>query len=230
MKKLILILLAHLIIAPAFAQRKGNFGLFLGGSYYMGDLNYSTHFYQPSFAGGILYRHDFNDRHSAKMSFYYGGLKATAGGNGYLDYVGNQPLGQFSTSVMEIAMMYEFNFLPFNTKRTKENFSPYVAAGAGFAMTQYANPLVLPMGIGLRYNINDRMGVGCFWETRVMFIDHLDRVTNNNQSLTSGSFNMDDPPKSSLNNNDFYNFFGVYLTYKVFEFLEDCPAYEKTSW
>lgn len=228
MKKLILILLVQLLILQVSAQKKGNFGIFLGGSYYMGDLNYSQHFYSPSFAGGVLYRHDFDDRHSAKMSFYYGGLKAEAGGNEYLDYYGNRDLGSFSTSVMEVALMYEFNFLPFNSKRTKENFTPYVSTGFGFEMSNYANRCVLPMGLGIRYNINDRMGVGCFWEMRILFKDDIDRVVNGNFSYSESSFKED--ITSNLNNNDFYNFFGVYLTYKIFEFLEDCPAYEKTSW
>lgn len=234
MKKLILILLVQLLLLPISAQKKGNFGVFAGGSYYMGDLNYSKHFYMVSPAAGVLYRHDFNDRHSAKMNLYYGGLKAASQGDGYRDWIGTQELGSFSSQVLEIAMMYEFNFLPFNTKKRKENFTPYVSAGLGFSMffgdyqTNVHQP-VLPMGLGLRYNINDRMGVGCFWEMRYLFRDDMDRVINGDLNINNPN-NMEVDKDFGLNNNDFYNFFGVYLTYKIFEFLEDCPAYEKTSW
>jgi len=229
MKKLILILLAQILMITVSAQRKGNFGVFLGGTYYMGDMNYGKHFYSPSFAGGALYRHDFDDRHAAKMSLYYGGLKGTFGGDAYRNSMTGQEFGSFSSQVLEIAMMYEFNFLPFNNIPTKENFTPYVSTGIGFAMIQNEfgtpNRFVWPMGLGIRYNINARMGVGCLWEMRMLFRDDLDGAIN---GYDAGTFHIDNT--IGINNNDFYNFFGLYLTYKIFEILEDCPAYEKTTW
>lgn len=219
MKRILVVLLVQIIIMPIFAQRNGNFGIFFGGSYYMGDLNDSKHFYKPSMNFGILYRHDFDDRHSVKLNGYYAGLRAD--GNDFFPagtYYGNH---SFSNNIGELSANYEFNFLPFNKKKHRDNFSPYVSLGIGYSylFNNVLGYLVVPFGGGFRYNITRRMDIGCLWESRMLFQDDLDNLSNGANVYTEISTNP------SLFNHDWYNFFGVYLTYKIFKYYEDCDTY-----
>ena len=58
-------------------KRSSEVGVFLGGSYYIGDLNPNGHFSQFTRpAAGIVYRYNFNRRFAARANFLYGNLEA----------------------------------------------------------------------------------------------------------------------------------------------------------
>ena len=60
----------------AVAQRNSDYGVFLGVSSYMGDINPSKIMYSPLPAGGIFYRYNLHPRHALRASIFAGGLRA----------------------------------------------------------------------------------------------------------------------------------------------------------
>src|ERR1035437_3828450 len=104
-------------------------GVFLGGSYYTGDLNPSGHlnrFTRP--AGGALYRANFNPRISVKGIVSYGTIEAD---DAYAkeESQRNRNLS-FKSKLYEFAVEAEFNFLPYATGSKKLAITtPYVFAG-----------------------------------------------------------------------------------------------------
>jgi hypothetical protein len=69
MKKYILVSLFALVLAaPALAQ-KSEFGGMAGVSFYNGEINRKKLFYQPKFAFGAFYRHNFNSHFFNKNMF-----------------------------------------------------------------------------------------------------------------------------------------------------------------
>src|ERR1035437_1644984 len=104
-------------------------GVFLGGSYYTGDLNPSGHFNRFTRpALGVLYRLNFNPRMAVKGIISYGTIEAD---DAYAkeESQRNRNLS-FKSKLYEFAVEAEFNFLPYATGSKKLAITtPYVFAG-----------------------------------------------------------------------------------------------------
>lgn len=81
----------------------------------------------------------------------------------------------------------------------------------------------IPFGMGFKFNIGSRMGIGVEYQMRKLFDDRLD--------------NLDDPLaykrgeesvtyRNMFHNNDWVGFLGVHLTYKIYLGSKPCPAYD----
>jgi hypothetical protein len=215
------ILLILLLVFPSnhiTAQRKSDIGLIGGATYYMGDINHSQHFYAPSPAGGIIYRYNLNPRHSFRFSGIYTSLKGSD--SDFEDAFQQQRNISFKTSVIDLAISTEFNFMDYQTtKLRKDRYSPYVSAGIGYASVltsdvDAASATTLTFGGGFKYNLA-RVGVGVEWTFRKTLNDRLDGVEN------SGAEN-----NVFFHNKDWYSIVGFFITYKIFNWREDCPAYD----
>jgi Domain of unknown function (DUF6089) len=182
-------------------------GIFLGASYYTGDLNPSGHFNRFTRpAAGLLYRLNFNPRISVKGIFSYGNI---AGDDAYSknDSHRNRNLS-FKSNILEFAVEGEFNFLPYLTGSKKLAVStPYVFAGvavfhfnpmayysgkwyslqpmgtegqgAAFSSdkTYSLTQFSIPFGVGIKVNTSKRMGINLEWGLRKTFTDYLDDVS-----------------------------------------------------
>src|SRR3972149_5113478 len=128
-----ILLAAILLIASqgVFAQRgsrSSEFGVFLGGSYYLGELNINGHFNsltQP--AGGVIYRYNFNPRFSLKGNLLFGNVMGDDSRSGVPSLLTRNY--SFKSPINELAIEMEFNFLPFTTGDPKTPFTPYVFGG-----------------------------------------------------------------------------------------------------
>ncbi|MBA7532944.1 hypothetical protein ES705_25179 [subsurface metagenome] len=216
MKRVVVIVCALMIFALSNAQRKVDLGVFSGGSYYLGDINQSRQLYAPSIAVGGFYRYNVNPRYSIRGNVYYGGLKGDDRdfNNAFTDSI------RFKISILDVALQFEFNFLPYNTRGKKWDYSPYVAGGVGFSYINSATSaskykLIIPFGVGLKVNVDKRLSMGMEWSFRKTFNDDID-----------GLRNLNDPGyRSILHNYDWYSFTGIFVTYKIFNYRDDCPAY-----
>lgn len=217
MRKLFVLLLL-LPCAWVVAQRNANFGVIGGISYYMGDINPSRHFYNPSYAIGAIYRINLNTRYAIRLNGYYTTL---SGSDNDFDWLNPdrpfQPV-TFSTSLFDMNLQGEFNFLPFTPNVGKFNYTPYVSLGLGFTMalsnTDASHHMTFPFGLGLKMNLSKRISTGIEWSFRKTFTDLVDGTEN-----ATGI-------QSVFHNNDWYNYLGVFITYKFFNFATECPAYE----
>ncbi|MBN1416796.1 MAG: outer membrane beta-barrel protein [Bacteroidales bacterium] len=219
MRKLFFVVFVFISI-PTMAQRNANFGIIGGISYYMGDINPSMHYYNPSFAGGLIYRININTRYAIRGNAYY----TTVSGSD-LDFPEllhpDRPYEPvtFSTSLLDLNLQGEFNFLPFTPNVGKFNYTPYVSCGLGFSMALSsdagtAHHLTLPFGIGVKLNLTKKISTGLEWSFRKAFSDIIDGQENptGDQSL--------------IHNNDWYSYLGIFITYKFINFAIDCPAYD----
>jgi Domain of unknown function (DUF6089) len=120
-------------ISSGYAQRY-DFGVWLGGADYFGDLNTYTNFQFVNPAGGVFSRVNFDDRISFRINLAAGHVWADdAYSHNYYERTRN--LG-FASNIFELSGQFEFNFIPFtnfstNAYTEKHKYSPYVFAGFG---------------------------------------------------------------------------------------------------
>ncbi len=102
-------------------------GGFYGLSYYLGDLNPSRQFAMSRFAFGGLYRYNIDDHKSLRFNGYYGSVEAD---DAVIGYNKDRNL-HFRSSIAEISLQVEINFLPFNPEDLNSTHTPYVFGGIG---------------------------------------------------------------------------------------------------
>lgn len=220
MRKLIIVVLLCPCIWVA-AQRNANLGIIGGIAYYMGDINPGRHFYNPSPAIGAIYRVNINPRFAIRANAYYTTVSGSDSDFPDLLHPDRPYDVTFSTSLLDLNLQTEFNFLPFTPNVGKFNYTPYVSAGLGFTMamaggdgTGAQHHLTFPFGIGAKLNISRRISTGIEWSFRKAFSDLIDGQEN-----PTGV-------QSPVHNNDWYSYLGVFITYKFLNFAADCPAYD----
>jgi len=72
----------------------------------------------------------------------------------------------------------------------------------------------------VKANLGKRLSAGVEVSMRSTFTDLLDGVAN------PGGEGVQTP----VGNNDWYMFTGIFLTYKIFNYLNDCPTYQEKSY
>jgi len=206
-------------------QRLHEVGLFVGVSYYMGDVNQRKLFYsvEPTFS--FIYKINFNSRTALRASASLSALSGSDADsqNGYQ----LQRNHSFSIPLSEISAMYEFNFLPYKPESRDEYFSPYVTIGLGamiFPAGDGKIPVqpVIPFGIGVKYAFNSRFGVSAEWTYRKTFTDYLDQLPDDKYTQTPG---IENKQRSYSSSKDWYSFAGISFTYKFALGISKCPAY-----
>lgn len=221
MKNNLLLFLLIVFSQLVVAQSKTEFGVFLGTSYYQGDINKSKLFYSPSMSYGIIVKYNFNKHLSTSLKGIYGSLKgADADFNESYNSLRN---ASFSTKLIDLSALIEFNFLPYTSsgyiKKNNERFTPFIFVGIGsyflFGSGGFENPITIPFGLGIKYNIFERLTFGLEWSYHKTFNDKIDGVINI----------QDDNNTPAIHNDDWYSFCGVFLTYKIFRDKIDCPTY-----
>lgn len=190
--------------AQSYAQRH-EFGVMVGGNYYLGDL-VSNHFMGqigPSF--GLLYRYDFNSRISARIAGHFGTIYGDSKDN--RENLRYKNLSFFSP-LTDIEMGVEINFLEFSPGSSNHNFTPFVFGGLsvfrfnpqtiyqgqvyelqpigteGQGTTAYPDrtPYKLmswsiPVGGGLKWAVTKRVNLSLEWGIRKTFTDYLDDIS-----------------------------------------------------
>ncbi|HAM98006.1 MAG TPA: hypothetical protein DCQ26_05305 [Marinilabiliales bacterium] len=210
--------------AQGQTERRGEVGVFVGGGYLLGDFN-KIPFMGTRQSFGAFYRHTFNSRYALSGSFIYGKLYADANKSvfvfpPYKDVVINYPF-------YELAGQVEYNFLPYLATYKKTKYSPYIFAGMGFTFYSKTGPafqqipiLVLPFGVGFKYNLYKDICLGFQMGMRKTFSDKMDDDYNL-QSILENT----DSQYGYEGNKDWYSVFGFYLTYKI-NYRAKCPAFD----
>ena len=221
MKKLFLLLFVISLIQSTNAQRKSDIGVIGGASFYLGDINQEKIFYSPGYNFGAIYRYNFDKRTSLRFKALY--VKLSGSDNDFDNVIIGRNPNTFSTSFINGASQLEYNFFSYYPGDIKYKWSPYVFAGFGYSFilssssssaTAIAakNHFEIPIGLGAKINFGKRLSGGMEWTFNKTFSDRVDGVV---------------PPagETFLFKNDWYNFVGLFITYKFFKFAVDCPAY-----
>ncbi|WP_459211373.1 type IX secretion system protein PorG [Aquimarina rhabdastrellae] len=194
-------------------------GLLAGGSNYVGDVG-STYYIAPNdFAFGALAKWNRSKRHAFRFSFLYAELN---GDDSKGDDRRQERGFEFKNSVKEVSLGMEFNFWDWYLYDGDPQFTPYLYTGITvFNYDQMARnvdndiipfrdewSMAIPMVVGVKKTIGTHWIIGAEIGARYTFTDNLDgsdpsRSISGNNVLKFGN----------TNNNDWYFFTGITLTY-----------------
>jgi hypothetical protein len=202
--------MAFLLTGELKGQRKSDIGFMAAVPWYQGDI--STLVPRPTVvppAVGPIFRYNFNQRNSLRAHGVFYSL-------GYEGEVFNGVPASFQASFVDLGLDFEFNWWNYKTAWRKTKYSPYVSVGVGYSLNYNGgsvNHAYIPFGGGLKANLGKRMSGGLELSVRKTFTDMIDSQTN-----------IDGSEINVVGNNDWYFFTGVFVTYKIFEYRDACPA------
>ena len=185
--------------------QKGEFGITLGAAHYFGDLNTRVGLNRPKPAFGAFFRKQFGNYVGVRLSAHYAqlGYSDTYSKN---EYQQTRNLS-FNTNIWEIALQGDFNFFKFIPDDPYYAFTPYITLGVGvftydpYALAngekEYLRPLgtegqligyngrkpystlalCIPLGVGLKYNISEKINFSIEVAHRFTMTDYLDDVS-----------------------------------------------------
>lgn len=184
-----------------------------GGTFYMGDVNKNTLFKGMNPALGAVFRYNPNFRWAVKGNLMWGQVSGST--DGLKNIFPDQAQGSFSRSLIELGGQMEFNFFPYSDKFAYVNakrFTPYVFLGLGLTVAPgnktFAGPNI-PLGVGVKYKIKNRINLGCEFSFRKLFGDGLD-VTDGNNAFLDNPYQI---KGSFLKNKDWYSFLLLSVTW-----------------
>jgi len=155
----------------------------LGLSGYLGDVNRSNMYKMPRVAGGGIFRYNMNSRWAFKGNLFYVNL---AGDSKNVE--SQFPHGEqykFTAHVIDLGGQAEFNFFHFGDGPKYKNYkriSPYMVAGLGAEVSFTGGKahlgFVIPLGVGVKYRLKERLNLGFEFTMRKSFSDRLDGITD----------------------------------------------------
>lgn len=214
MRKLLLMLMVLLPAARMSAQDDPQYRMEIGASVgmvsYEGDFNGNVlKNMQPMFSA--LWRYNFDPYKDLRLSATYGKLKGSSKDvdTYYPDYATEEY--SFNRNLLDVSLVFEYNFWPYGTGRDyrgAKRLTPYIyggigatsASGGGSKSVFTAN---VPIGLGVKYKLNERMNLGLDWGIHFSLSDELDGVKDPYQVKSSGMFK----------NTDCYSMLQLTLTY-----------------
>jgi len=250
MKKILLVFAAVWITVSGNAQVTADIGIWGGTSMYFGDLDKTNPLepLNPNFGG--YFRYNFNSRVGLRAMYLTGNFSDVS------EIQGEE--WEFDKKVQDFSFQVEINYLKYILGVDKTKFTSYVTFGIGAAFYPYDldtlglntiaafNPnnnkgsyeikesvitATIPFGIGFKYSLGPRLGVGIEYQVRKMFSDKLDNLDDplayeiTNPDGTKEEITYTD----GIHNNDWSAYLGIHLTYKIYMGKKACPAYERKN-
>lgn len=196
-------------------------GASVGGSFYMGDANFSKPFKDTGAAGGLMARRLLNPHMAIKANLTAGRISGDT-----RDFDNAYPDGawtSFRRTVFDLGAQFEYNFLGYGTNayRGDRRFTPYILGGAGLTLaTRGSNTFTVnfPVGAGIKYKVASRVNIGCELTMRFTLSDCLDMEHESGLQLN-------DPYQikgKGLKNKDSYACVLFFLTYDLFPKCKEC--------
>ncbi|QRR04285.1 outer membrane beta-barrel protein [Dyadobacter sandarakinus] len=185
---------------PVSAQ-KIELGAGLGGLNYKGDISPSVRlrFFRPG--GSLFFRYNPSQALSLRAEIMGGLITAS-------DEHSKDPFQQarnmsFRSRVFEGSTVAEYNFLNYEDRRFAFNWTPYVFGGIGLmkfspspqTASYKTSSLVLPYGVGIKYQVKRPWNIGLELGARKTFSDYLDNLGGepvNNDKLQQGDPSLKD--------------------------------------
>lgn len=226
MKQFIVVFLIGLMVFKAQAQPSLDIGFFGGAGTYFGDMTRTEFSKSVNPAYGAFVRYNFNPRYALRFNVLNGTIGAEGAYDNQLwniDPVTGQPFTEwnFDKNVMDISLQFEWNFFKYIVGDKATPNSTYIFGGLGMQNYGYTDiyapggsnsevAATIPFGLGFKFNLSKRIGLGIEGGLRKTFSDKLD--------------NLDDPlgypapePKytDTYHNNDWTAYAGIHLVYKL---------------
>ncbi|MCH5245109.1 MAG: outer membrane beta-barrel protein [Muribaculaceae bacterium] len=184
-KSLIVAILLVIAVAPVVRAEqevesyKFDFGAGVGMSGYLGDVNTSNVFHNPGVAANVSFRYLIDNRWAIR-----GLLSAESLSGNSADFENIFPENQsysFKSWIYDLGARVEFNFFNYGigeTYKRLRRWTPYLSVGVGVTLSSadgsmFVAPTV-PMSIGVKYKLKQRLNLGLEMTMTKAFGDHLD--------------------------------------------------------
>ncbi len=229
MRHLTVLILSILSIHFSYSQIN-EIGIFAGGSNFIGDVGATNYISPNQLAIGGIYKWNRSKRHSYRASIIYSEL---AGKDSKSDDPRRVQRGyEFSSGILELSAGLEFTFLDFDLHSGDRIATPYLYTGISAAKHDnhyFLNGIQtpesgsswaygIPMVLGFKASFMDNIVMGIEVGARYTFSDHLDG------SLPKEASRRPLYRFGNINNNDWYVFSGITLTYTFGENPCYCPG------
>lgn len=214
-----LTILAISILSIQFVHSQINeLGVYVGGSNFIGDVGATDYISPNEFALGAVYRWNRSARHSYRASLIFTDLSGD-------DLKSDDPRRtqrgySFSNKIIEASVGMEFTFFEFDLHRGVPMATPYIYSGItltnyddyyfqnGVQTSENASSWAfgIPMALGFKTNFLENFILSIEVGARYTFTDALDGSLPNDPNHLNYRF-------GNINNNDWYMFSGISLTY-----------------
>ncbi|SFZ90837.1 hypothetical protein SAMN05428642_1011168 [Flaviramulus basaltis] len=217
MRHLIILTLSILSAHLSYSQIN-EIGVFVGGSNFIGDVGATDYISPNQLAIGGIYKWNRSKRHSYRASLIFSELEG-------IDVNSDDPRRiqrgyEFSSKIIEASIGMEFTFMDFDLHSGEKIGTPYLYTG--LSVTNHDNHYFLngtqtpentsswaygiPMAIGFKTNFLGNLILGLEVGARYTFSDELDGSIPDAEFRQQYRF-------GNINNNDWYMFTGITLTY-----------------
>ena len=188
----------HLSLITSSAQEDPEYRLEIGGGIgtvtYLGDYNDNLlKGMQPW--GTVMAKYKINPRMAVGMTLGYGRIKGTS--NRVTTWY-PQEYYEFGTKMVDGGFRFEYNFWPYGTGREYRGakpLTPFFSIGLGATYAKADKSVFtanLPIGIGVKYKLADRINLGLEWSIHFSMSDHLDGKPDPYSIKSSGMFKNTD--------------------------------------
>lgn len=204
------IIMSATAVAQEYKYEIGGMG---GMSMYMGDANQLSLLKGWNPSAGVIFRNNLNFRWAVKADLLAG--KISGNTKNTENVFPENAQTSFSRTFFEAGGHIEFNFLPYSDKFAYLNTSkitPYIFTGLGVNLASGGETffgLNLPLGIGVKYKIKNRLNLGLEFAVHKLFGDDFD-------SPKKDGFNLDNPydiKSGFFKNKDWYNTLLISITW-----------------
>lgn len=188
-----------------------------GANYYSGDVNQRL-FQNIGYEFGITLKYNINLRNVVKLNVNREQIRSKSEtGINIFPY---HPYS-FERSFIEISSGYEYNFFSYSDLyeyNESKRWTPYIYIGVGYLYSSNGknldqiNALTLPLGIGFKYKIKNRVNLGIEYSMTWCSNDKLDGLKDPYQIQSS-----------KFKNKDWISSLRVFITYDFCKKKCNCP-------
>lgn len=197
--KIILFAFSFSLSALSLRAQTWEAGGSVGGSGYMGDINQRSPVKISGLSAGVFVQRNLNPYFSLKLNYTHGKIQGA-------DSTSNNAQQRdrnlsFRTTLSELSLMGEFNFMKYTPGADDHHFSPFVFFGIGAVdynpqagylgsvydlrplgtegqSQEYARvAMVIPYGAGIKYNFNSSWNIMLNAGYRYVRSDYLDDIS-----------------------------------------------------
>lgn len=198
----LLLLTAMLQITAAKAQDEPEYraevGAGAGMQAYQGDYGGSiSKMMQPCF--GAVGKYKFNPRMAVALTIYHGKVKGELKNISTWYPHSEEIAPEFSTTLTDVNVMFEYNFFPYGTGREYRGakpLTPFIMLGPGMVMAKTPGKSVvagsLAIGLGAKYKVAPRLNITLDWAMHFTLSDKLDGLQDPYDIKSSGIFKNTD--------------------------------------
>lgn len=229
MKQLLMVFLIGLMVFEAHGQQSVDIGFFGGSGTYFGDMTKTEWQKSISPAYGAFMRFNFNPRYGLRFNVLNGNIGAVGEFDSQKLNTAdpNYKYWAFNKNVLDISLQFEFNYFKYIVGDKATPYSTYVFGGIGMQTYSYDLQYIgqpsgseitptIPFGLGFKFNLSKRIGLGIEAGMRKTFSDKLDNLDDPlSYEIPNGDVVTQVKYTDQFHNNDWTSYLGVHLVYKL---------------